>query len=206
MIPQASMEQRHVVIDLVTSASDGSCQSLADRILAISVLIDDGRRIIEQSFIHDYEPFILKQFWDAIRIGDLLIGLTALDEMLDFLRRRSLTSGIVPADERDLRKWYSHETINVIKFWRNWIATPKPDLLTLPDCFDMKQRHHSNTQIQKCWEAGDFDGGAFLCRDLVRVAYEAWLCLTFQEIPERYHSCPSVTRDLRATEPTVRCH
>jgi hypothetical protein len=152
------------------------------------MLIDDGSDIVEVSLIDADESIILKRFWQLVNSDDLFIGHNILEFDLSFVRQRSWIAGLKPSSDHDLRRYYSHDLIDLLHLWSRWESTPRPSLEGMSDVLGLRRKSTNSIKVSNWWLAGDLNSIALHCRHDVRITYEAFLGLTFQPIPDRYRA------------------
>src|ERR1019366_4908815 len=91
---KASQDRRTVVLDIETVALDpsdekGALDALRGRIICICMLIDDGETATEIALCDDDERFMVAEFWNTLKPGDVVVGHNVLEFDLLFIRQRS---------------------------------------------------------------------------------------------------------------------
>jgi hypothetical protein len=188
-----SPTRRNVVLDVETITTDQSdptdvLSALKDRIVCLSMLIDDGFNIAETSLIDSDESVILSSFWQLVHADDLFIGHNILEFDLSFVRQRSWIAGLKPSADFDLRRYYSHDFVDIMHLWSNWDSTPRPGLEGMADVLGLRRKTAKAMKVSEWWSVGDLDSIAVRCMEDVRDIYLAFLRLTFQPVPDRYYA------------------
>ena len=185
-----SPSRRNVVIDIETVSLDpadpkGALSALTGRIVCICLLIDDGNQMNEVALIGD-EKGLLKNFWDRIQPGDVLIGFNLLNYDCMFLRQRSWILGVRPSRKIDLKKYYTTDVIDLMQLWSNWGAQKYVSLDQLAGALACGTKTGDGNQVAEWWQAGKIDQIAQYCLNDVRVTYLVFLRLMFQAVPPRF--------------------
>jgi predicted PolB exonuclease-like 3'-5' exonuclease len=203
-----SASRRNVVLDIETVTTDRSCPKGAlsaptGQVVCICMLVDDGANMIERSFVSTNEESLLRQFWDHVNPNDLFIGHNILEFDLSFVRQRSWIVGLKPSRDIDLRRYYSHDLVDIMHLWSNWGSTPRPSLDGLADVLGLRRKTAKGTKVAERWASNDLESIANYCREDVRITFEAFLRLTFQPVPDRYRTSKLTTEEQRNLEVTV---
>jgi Predicted 3'-5' exonuclease related to the exonuclease domain of PolB len=210
MNTKPSASRRNVVLNIETVTANpsdprGTVSAYARRVVCISMLVDDGISIIEHSFVSLDEGSLLRQFWECVNPEDLFIGQNSLEFELSFVRQRSWIVGIKPSSDIDLRRFYSHDLIDIMHMRSKWGATLRPGLEGLDDVLGLRGKTARASKVAKWWVIGDLDSIAAYCREGVRLTFQVFLKLTFQALPDRYNRSVLLAEEARNTEIIVHC-
>jgi predicted PolB exonuclease-like 3'-5' exonuclease len=200
-----SSSRRNVVLNVETAFTNpadpnGTLSTQTRRVVSITMLVDDGISIIEHSFVSLDEESVLRQFWEHVNPGDLFIGQNGLEFDLSLVRQRSWVIGIKPSSDIDLRKYYSHDLIDIMYMWSEWSATLRPSLQGLANVLALQGKNARASKVAKWWALGDLDSIAEYCREDVRLTFQVFLKLTFQALPDRYNRSVLLAEEARNTE------
>jgi hypothetical protein len=210
MNTKPSASRRNVVLNIEAAAinpSDprGTVAAHTRSVVCISMLVDDGISIIEHSFVSLDEERLLRQFWGRVNPGDLFIGQNSLEFDLSFVRQRSWIVGIKPSSDVDLRRFYSHDLIDIMHMWSQGGATLRPSLEGRDDVLGLQGKTARASKVAEWWALGDLDSIAEYCREDVRLTFQVFLKLTFQTLPDRYNRSVLLAEEARNTEIIVHC-
>ncbi|SEG46811.1 hypothetical protein SAMN05421819_3093 [Bryocella elongata] len=200
---------RYVALDVQTlgplpQALRYDCAPADPPVIAISLLIDDGQKLTEHSLVSDYEPAILRAFWNALKPRDLLIGLDSVEKSMSWVRQRSLLAGIRPADEFDLQRFFSHDIVEVLTMWGNCPVLHRPSLDDLGEMLDIVRYDvRLNTTVNR-WSVRDLAGIRAEAQQEARFLYEALHRLAGRKLPDRYFGLPRISSDRRTLEIVFR--
>jgi hypothetical protein len=111
--------RRTVVIDIQTRITDEALHNLkaaagTEVITSIQLIADDGMQVIEAVFSGAPERDLLRDFWGAVRRGEVFYGYQVVDRLV-LLRRRTWASGLLPSRELDLPRVYQHITVDTAR-------------------------------------------------------------------------------------------
>jgi predicted PolB exonuclease-like 3'-5' exonuclease len=210
MDTKPSASRRNVVLNIetvTTNPSDprGTVSAYARSVVCISMLVDDGTSIIEHSFVSLDEESMLRQFWERVNPKDLFIGQNSLEFDLSLVRQRSWIVGIKPSSDIDLRRFYSHDLIDIMPMWSKWGATLRPGLEGLDNVLGLQGKTARGSKVAEWWALGDLDSIAEYSREDVRLTFQVFLKLTFEALPDRYKRSVLLAEEARNTEIIVHC-
>lgn len=183
----ASEVRRTVVVDIETVALDptvekGALGALTGRVVCICLLVDDGTAAKETTFAGEREDLIIRDFWTAIRPGDVVVGHNVLDFDLRFLRQRSWILGIRPSRTLDTRKYYTTDVIDTLQLWTNWSGNKTGVTLdALGVALDCGGKTSNGADVARWWAERDIESIKSYCRDDVRLAYRIFCKLSYRE-------------------------
>jgi DNA polymerase III epsilon subunit-like protein len=208
MYTKPSTLSRHVVIDIKTVSNDpndpeGALSAFTGRAVCICLMIDDGTELEELSLTDVDESVLLSNFWQILKMDDVLIGHNIMEFALPFLRQRSWIHDIIPSRHIDLRRFYDHEVIDVAQLWSTYGSTKKPSLDRLAQALDLSGAMAHGIQVCELWAAGERESVIEHCRDDVRIAFQAFLRLSFQSLPDRYYNSTFISLPYRAAPDEV---
>jgi hypothetical protein len=171
---EAYMDTDYSTLDVETITTDQSdptdvLSALKDHVVCLCMLIDDGSNIVEISLIDADESVILGRFWQLAHSDDLFIGHNTLEFDLTFVRQRSWIAGLKPSNDLDLRRYYSHDFVDIMHLWSNWESTPRPSLEGMADVIGLRRKTAKAMKVFEWWSAGDLDSIAVHCREDVRI-------------------------------------
>lgn len=176
---------RKVVLDIETASLDsretkGALAALTGRIVCICLLIEDGQSVSEIAIAHEDERQILCDFWDAVRLTDILVGHNILSFDIPFIRQRSWILGIKPSREFDTRKYYTADVIDTLEVWTNWGNKKGATLQALGTALGFGGKAGDGTKVESWWADRNFMAIQAYCREDVRLVYRVYCGLTYQ--------------------------
>lgn len=179
--------ERLVVVDIETlslDASDeqGALSAMTGRVVCIGMLIEDSDGIAEIMLAGGNEQEIIRDFWAAVKPGDVIVGHNVLDFDLRFLQQRSWILGIKPSRTFDTRRYYTKEVIDTLQLWTNWTGSKKGVKLdALGSVLGCGRKTGDGSNISRWWAERDLDSIRKYCRDDVRLAYHVFCRLAYRE-------------------------
>jgi hypothetical protein len=176
-ITKPTPQRRHIYLSIATISTDpddiaGAFSSLTGRIVCISMLIDDGRKISELRLVTDRdEGDLLNGFWTAVRLTDRFIGSCVSGFTLPFILQRTWILNIRPVAVID-------------EFSRSISETDLCEMfhVTARNVFDEEQQK----VIEKHWKLGEIAHLSCLCQERTREDYESHCMFLNRPLPVRF--------------------
>lgn len=182
---KASQHRRTVVLDIETVTLDpadetGALDALRGRIVCIGMLIDDGENVTEIALCDDNESFMVAEFWNTLKRGDVIVGHNVLEFDLLFIRQRSWILGIRPSRTLDTRKFYSADVIDTMHMWTNWGHRQGATLNALGVALGCGGKTGNGANVAEWWAVRDVQSIKSYCQQDVRLTYRVFCRLTFE--------------------------
>lgn len=181
--------RRTVVLDIETvslepSDDEGALHAMTGRVVCVGMLIDDSG-VTEIMLTAENEHEIIRDFWAAMRPGDVIVGHNVMDFDLRFLQQRSWILGIKPSRTFDTRRYYTTEVIDTLQLWTNWTGSKKGVTLdALGLALGCGRKTGDGSNVARWWAERDIESIKTYCRDDVRLSYSVFCRLTYRQ-PKR---------------------
>ena len=144
------------------------------QIVCIGLLFLEEAGEAERCIAGADEAGVLREFWDALRPDDFLIGHNVLGFDLPFLQARSVIQRVKPSRGFDLRRYYTTTVYDTMQVWSNWNQQRFPRLETLAAVLDLAGKSGSGDQVAKWFAANDWERIKEYCMQDVRVTREIY--------------------------------
>jgi len=199
---------RHIMFGIETVTTNpknpkGPLSATSSRIACICLIIDDGNHITDACLTGSCEARILADFWDQIHPNDVFIGRSIPEFDLSFVRQRSFVNGVKPKRDIDLRRFYSHDVIDVMDLGPTRGTTVKLSPDDLANVFGLAGKTRKAHMVAEWWTEGNLDSIEDSCREDVHLTFQTFLRLTFQPLPARYHAVP-IAEEVQNMESPIR--
>lgn len=205
-----AINRRTVAMDIETvslSADEkGALSAIGGRIVCICLLVDDGCAMREIAIASADERHIVCEFWRAIRPTDILVGHNILAFDLAFIRQRSWILGIRPTRQIDTRKYHTTDVADTLELWTNWGNRKGATLDALGIALGFGGKTGAGSSVARWWADRDLEAVKSYCRDDVRLAYQVYCRLTYQEPKSIPDWAPvELSAETRQETPSLNC-
>ena len=141
------------------------------RIVCIGMVISDkGAGTLEEVCLAGTdEAAILRDFWQAIRPSDYLIGHNLMGFDLPYILARSVICQVKPSRRFELRRFTTDHVYDTLNVWSQWGRSKFSKLETLAAIMGFDGKTGSGDQVAGWAAAGDWERIKSYCMDDVRL-------------------------------------